>query len=382
MDVVLTMTVVYFCSLVFCFYLKLEWTHPAVVHSIIWLACCLLVGYFSESTYLPKDYYILVANLMFFIFAILGAQTFRNKNVNYKLCLSAQSYVKFLPFVFILTFYFVIFSKFSIGSLFNISAFREYLVADDGANYGMLGRLALLSLFSSCFLILRCKWTFFISSIFCLPMVIMLGAKTLILLYLVVMLVLTPKKLRFSKVLFFSILFILFFYIIMSVRYPDSSFNLISYYLYNYMSGGFLAFAQLEHAEQKIFGFNSLRNIYLWVSFFYPSEIASIIQNWVFVPFPVNVYSYLRPYYLDFGYVSIVFPMLFGFISGRVYVLKFKNIRSYYILYPIILYAILMQLFDDQYLTWISNWILLIIVGYLMTWDRNCAKNSCVNSNL
>ncbi|MDO3404051.1 hypothetical protein QWI28_02610 [Citrobacter freundii] len=166
MDVVLTMTVVYFCSLVFCFYLKLEWTHPAVVHSIIWLACCLLVGYFSESTYLPKDYYILVANLMFFIFAILGAQTFRNKNVNYKLCLSAQSYVKFLPFVFILTFYFVIFSKFSIGSLFNISAFREYLVADDGANYGMLGRLALLSLFSSCFLILRCKWTFFISSIF------------------------------------------------------------------------------------------------------------------------------------------------------------------------------------------------------------------------
>lgn len=168
----------------------------------------------------------------------------------------------------------------------------------------------------------------------------------------------------------------------MSVRYPDSSFSLISYYLYNYISGGFLAFAQLEHAEQKIFGFNSLRNIYLWISFFYPSEIASIIHNWVFVPFPVNVYSYLRPYYLDFGYASIVFPMIFGFISGRVYVLKFKNIRSYYILYPIILYAILMQLFDDQYLTWISNWILLIIVGYLMTWDRNCAKNRCINSNL
>ncbi|HEO9537848.1 TPA: O19 family O-antigen polymerase, partial [Escherichia coli] len=106
----------------------------------------------------------------------------------------------------------------------------------------------------------------------------------------------------------------------------------------------------------------------------YPVEIANILQEWVNVPFPVNVYTYLRPYYMDFDYLSLFFPIIFGFFSGRIYMQKYKNRRIYYIVYPITFYAIAMQLFDDQYLTWLSNWILLIITGYIMTWEGVCRK--------
>ncbi|MEC9561717.1 oligosaccharide repeat unit polymerase, partial [Escherichia whittamii] len=53
---------------------------------------------------------------------------------------------------------------------------------------------------------------------------------------------------------------------------------------------------------------------------------------------------------------------------------KYRKKRIYYIVYPITFYAIAMQLFDDQYLTWLSNWLLLIITGYVMTWEGGCRK--------
>ncbi|HFN7762208.1 TPA: O-antigen polymerase, partial [Escherichia coli] len=124
----------------------------------------------------------------------------------------------------------------------------------------------------------------------------------------------------------------------------------------------------------QVFGFYSFRNVYLWLNVLYPVEIANILQEWVNVPFPVNVYTYLRPYYMDFDYFSLLFPIIFGFFSGRIYVQKYRKKRIYYIVYPITFYAIAMQLFDDQYLTWLSNWILLIITGYVMTWEGGCRK--------
>ncbi len=373
MDVVILMTVFYICGLLFCFYLKLEWIHPAVVHALVWLFCSCLVLFLAEEEYLPDHYYILFANFMFFVFALLGGKTLVPKIIDNTLSIGSNIFLNGLPFIIIFFFYVIVFSNFSLDVFLNISAFRDYLVADDGANYGSLGRLALLSLFSSSFLLLRNKKLFFLSGIMCRPMIYILGAKTLNLLYLVTILVLTPKRLRLSKVVFFSILFILTFFGIMSIRFPDASFNLIFYYLFNYVSGGFLGFSQLTDTHPHTFGFYSFRNIYLWLSVFYPFSVANIIQEWVTVPFPVNVYTYLRPYYLDFGYVSIVFPAVFGLISGRIYVQKYKSIRRYYIFYPIVLYAILMQLFDDQYLTWLSNWLILVIVGYFMTWGKRNA---------
>ncbi|WP_312268165.1 O-antigen polymerase [Pseudescherichia sp.] len=374
MDVIVAMVVVYTCALVLCFYLKLELTHPAVVHALLWFACsCLAVNY-AEESYLPKDYFILIANILFFLCCIMGSQTVAVKKIEKVSFSRSNKIIKLIPFVFIISFYVVLLLNFRISSLLDISAFRDYLVADDGANYGTLGRLAMVSLFSSSFLLLRSKKLFFVSLFTCIPIIIILGAKTLVLLYLVSILILTPNRLRFSKILLFAVLFIFSFFGIMSFRYPDASFNLISYFLYNYICGGFLAFTQLSDVQTTSFGFYSFRNIYLWLNIFYPFDIANMIQDWVYVPFPVNVYTYLRPYYLDFGYFSVVFPMFFGFISGRVYIKKYKNIRTYYILYPIIFYAILMQLVDDQYFTWISNWIFLIIIGYIMTRGRKCLK--------
>ncbi|HCU2526849.1 Uncharacterised protein [Enterobacter hormaechei] len=379
MDVIVAMIIVYVCGLMLCFYLKLEWIHPAVVHALLWLFSSCFALYFSQEEYLPKVYFILFANLAFFLAAIIGGETTAPKLFG-KIEGGGQGlWPSIIPFIFIFSFYAVIFTKFSISTLWNISAFRDYLVADDGANFGLLGRLALLSLFSSCFLILGRQKLFFLSIILSIPMLLLLGAKVLILIYLSTILILTPKRLKLSKVLFFGGGFIFCFLAGMSIRYPEASLELIFFYLYNYISGGILAFSQLSETASQGFGYYSFRNIYLWLNIFYPFKIANIIQDWAYVPFPTNIYTYLRPYYVDFGYYAIIFPAIFGFLSGRIYTWKYKNPRAYYVIYPIVLYAILMQMFDDQYLTWLSNWILLIFVGYLMMYRKRNVKNSSVN---
>lgn len=382
MDVIIAMIIVYACGLMLCFYLKLEWIHPAVVHALLWSLSSILAFSFSEEEYLPKVYFILYANLAFFIAAIVGGETTFPKVMGEIVLKRKGIWPNIIPFGFIFLFYMVFFLKFSISTLWNISAFREYLVADDGANFGLLGRLALLSLFSSCFLLISHRKLFLLSFVLSVPMLLLLGAKVLVLLYLSTILILTPKRLKLSKVVLFGGGFIVCFLGVMSLRYPDASPGLMFYYLYNYMSGGILAFTQLADSPSQIFGFYSFRNIYLWLSILYPFKIANIVQDWVFIPFPTNIYTYLRPYFMDFGYFSIVFPAIFGFFSGRVYTWKYKNIRAYYIVYPIVLYAILMQLIDDQYFTWISNWILLIFVGYLMTCGKRNVKDSSVDSHI
>ncbi|EEW2381816.1 O19 family O-antigen polymerase [Escherichia coli O19:H7] len=374
MNVVQAMVIIYLCYLIICFFFRLEITHPAVVHTIIWLISASLALVFAEEKYLPNNYYIVIANSMFFIFSFIGGIGVFNKNKAFQLNIDKNSYVNALPFCLIISFYLIILITYNVNVLSNISAFRDYLVADDGANYGLLGRIAMLSLFSSCFLLLRSRRLFLLSAVLCIPIIIILSAKTLVLLYLITILILTPNRLKISKLLIFFSIFILFFIGIMRLRYPEASFNLILYYLYNYISGGFLAFSQLPNSFNQVFGFYSFRNFYLWLNVLYPVEIANILQEWVNVPFPVNVYTYLRPYYMDFDYLSLFFPIIFGFFSGRIYMQKYKNRRIYYIVYPITFYAIAMQLFDDQYLTWLSNWILLIITGYIMTWEGVCRK--------
>ncbi|HDR2161091.1 TPA: oligosaccharide repeat unit polymerase [Enterobacter cancerogenus] len=382
MDVIIALIIVYACGLMLCFYLKLEWIHPAVVHTMLWLFSSVLAFWFSEEEFLPKSYFILYANLSFLLTAIIGAETTFPKIMGKFTVERNGIWPNIIPFAFISLFYVVFFSKFSISTLWNIAAFREYLVADDGANFGLLGRLALLSLFSACFLLLRSRKLFILSFVLTVPMLILLGAKVLVLLYLSTILVLTPKRLKISKVILFGSGFIFCFIGVMSLRYPDAPPSLIFYYLYNYMSGGILAFSQLPDTTSETFGFYSFRNFYLWFGFLYPFKIANIVQEWVFIPFPTNIYTYLRPYFMDFGYLSIVFPAFFGFMSGRIYTWKYKNVRLYFVVYPIVLYAILMQLIDDQYFTWLSNWILLIFVGYFMTSGRKNVKDSSANSHI
>lgn len=367
MDVLLSMLIIYGCCLALCFYLKLEWIHPAIIHVLIWFSAILLAYIYSEEKYFPKSYIMLFANLLFFLGAIIGGnlrnvnRVFREPNFN----LSKLTCI--IPFAFIALFYCLVLSKFGLSVILDTASFRNFLVADSGANYGLLGRLALLSLFTTCFLLLKNNKLFLSASIMCVPMAFLLGAKTLILFYLVTVLVLTPKHLKFSKVLLIGGTFVLCFILTMSMRNPDASLGMISYYFYNYLSGGILAFSQLHVSHTTDFGFYSLRNIYLWLNVFYPYPVADLIQDWVMVPFPTNVYTYLRPYYLDFGWLALIFTSIFGFVSGKLYSQKFTNVRTFYITYPIALYAILMQIFDDQYLTWLSNWILLVIIGFVMT---------------
>lgn len=382
MDVLFSMLVVCGCCLLLCLYLRLGWIHPATVQVLLWSLSILLAYFYAEDEFYPKSYFILFANLSFFIFAIIGGNISFRSSVTRSPNFNLSRFTCVIPFLFIAIFYCVIMGQFSLSVILDASSFRDYLVEDNGANYGLLGRLALISLFTSCFLLLKNRRYFIFASLMCIPMVFLLGAKTLILFYLSAVLVLTPKRLKFSKVILTGGIFIVCFMLTMSMRYPDASFEMITFYLYNYLSGGLLAFSQLKELHIDQIGFYSFRNIYLWMNVFYPYPVANILQDWALVPFPTNIYTYLRPYYLDFGWFALFFTSLIGFISGKIYSQKYKNLRVYYILYPVVLYATLMQIFDDQYLTWLSNWILLSIIGFIMTRETKSEENSRIDRHI
>ena len=92
----------------------------------------------------------------------------------------------------------------------------------------------------------------------------------------------------------------------------------------------------------------------------FPSfKVREIIQPYVFVPYPTNVYSYYSIYIRDFGrFYAWILLAIFGFLHTSIHdkSIYYANIRSVFY-YAFLLYPLLMTFFIDQYLSIISTWI-------------------------
>jgi len=87
-----------------------------------------------------------------------------------------------------------------------------------------------------------------------------------------------------------------------------------------------------------------------------------------FVPFPTNVYTVFRTYYEDFDWVGIAATQfLFGFLHSLAHVRARKGHPPACFLYGCLLYALIMQVFHDQYFTLSSLWIQALV---LLGWSR------------
>jgi oligosaccharide repeat unit polymerase len=91
-------------------------------------------------------------------------------------------------------------------------------------------------------------------------------------------------------------------------------------------------------------------------------KIDELVQPFVFVPYPTNVYTVYSPYIRDFGRVYAWLMMaFFGFIHTWLYykALSIKDLR-YSLYYSFLLFPLLISFFMDFYLTTISMWIQII----------------------
>ena len=92
-------------------------------------------------------------------------------------------------------------------------------------------------------------------------------------------------------------------------------------------------------------------------------NVNELVQPFVFVPYPTNVYTYYSPYLKDFGKFYAWFMIaFFGFIHTYLHnkAIITKNIR-YCLYFSFMIYPLLMSFFQDQYLSLFSSWFQIVL---------------------
>lgn len=119
-----------------------------------------------------------------------------------------------------------------------------------------------------------------------------------------------------------------------------------------------------QNLEPNYRGDNTLRffNKILQNFGFYEQTQTSLLSEFVFIPYPTNVYTFYSPYIRDFG--KIYAWMMLLFFGGMHSWLFHKAVKSksfrFTIYYSISVYPLLMSFFQDQYMSLLSTWIQMI----------------------
>lgn len=88
-----------------------------------------------------------------------------------------------------------------------------------------------------------------------------------------------------------------------------------------------------------------------------------IVEAYVFMPYPTNVYTAFRVYLRDFG---VVYLGLMFFVFGCLHSFLFQRARvtremRYVLYYAFLLFPLLLSFFRDQYMTVFSSWLKIIL---------------------
>jgi oligosaccharide repeat unit polymerase len=142
-------------------------------------------------------------------------------------------------------------------------------------------------------------------------------------------------------------------------------------HLLHYIPAGVIGFdAQIGRDVPAALGVHTFRTVFAVlkaVGFDVP--VVDLVRPYVQTPISTNVYSVFSPYYADFGVLGIVvFFLAFGCLTGSVNrQLRQAPSPTLAMLYGILLYALIMQFFQDQYLSLLSQWIQLLIWTAVLT---------------
>jgi len=102
--------------------------------------------------------------------------------------------------------------------------------------------------------------------------------------------------------------------------------------------------------------------------FFKGQELISFNKDFVFVPYPTNVFTYYNAYIIDFGRLYAWFMLLIiGLIHTFFYnkATQTKNFRySFY--YSILLFPLVVSFFSDMYFSVLSMWIQIVFFGEMI----------------
>jgi len=226
---------------------------------------------------------------------------------------------------------------------------------------------------------------------FSIGSVIILAGRTYIILLAVLVTVALASRLQHKGevtkpillILSISVITIIFF---ASVSYIQPRFYIseaspwtgIETHLLNYVPSALAAFSiQVENGNDLTYGQYTFRTIYaIFHRLGANVEVASLVRPYVNVPFPTNTYTFFSPYYADFGWTGVLAASLgFGALTGaiaKIGICMSRPVAS--MAFVILLYALLMQFFQDQYMSLLSQWVQLLTATFLLSWKWEIRK--------
>lgn len=122
-------------------------------------------------------------------------------------------------------------------------------------------------------------------------------------------------------------------------------------FLCMYITSAPVAFGYLRQSISDTLCPNSLWVIYnifekIFLGYATPHES---FENFVFVPIATNVYTILRPFYQDAGYIGVAyFALIYGILSGYIYRLARNGSSIGICLYSYIVFILSLQFFDEM----------------------------------
>ncbi len=263
-------------------------------------------------------------------------------------------------------------------SLANLADIRQNLAEDDGKKYGTYGLIQfLLSIYLLLYAATKTKfhYRFTLFYIIFFYFTALLGAKAAFLFFFSSLLyvLLWQKKINISKVVL-SVALIFSLFVVITLLRTDSSYNtdlsFLSDVLLIYSITSMPGLALTAHgASSPFFGYQTFRVIYLWLNKIgFSLPISPVLLQFTYTPLPTNVFSYVKPYFTDFGYVGVfLLPLIIGFLNNYMFFRANKGRLGSFILNALLIFPLIMQFFDDQYFRWFSNWIYFSVLILLLT---------------
>lgn len=266
-------------------------------------------------------------------------------------------------------------------SIFSVQDLKEQLIEDDGKKFGSFGLIQLLaSVYVVIFiatrdLIKENKVKFFALLVVFVYFTLLLGSKGQFVFFFCSTLYLLAwmKKVNKYHMLIAGVLLVALMLFVTFIRFggaedsitSDSIIDLLLIYTITSLPGLHL----LQAAQPKVFGYYTFRILYVWLNklgFDFP--VAPVLSEFTMTPLPTNVYSYIKPYYHDFGYPGVfILPLILGVVHNFFYFKANKGNLNYLILSAFLIYPLGMQIFEENYFRQFTNWVYVFLLIQLLT---------------
>lgn len=379
----------FFLSTVVCLFLYKNIISPPVILSIVWLTAFVFYSFspFTDSFQSPHHFIFIIGHLFFIVGFVLVCRP-QNQKPDIK-SIEAKYIIRYKSFIILLMIQIIILSIEIINAIEVVSNnyinnwwfSLKYARTMDYYNKGVLFDYTAILSFVITFILFsiylfyknndkkKLKKLLILQLIIAVLFSLLSMGRTFIFqliipIFFIYIISKSKNNVQTLRVLIiFATIAILVFFLINSLKFINSTSNIMnSFYLY--MSGSIKAFIDwIEiNNDSLLYGENTFRFfLALFNSLGIDVDSKEIVEDFIMLGngFSTNVYTVYKWYYSDFGLLYALFiQFLLGIFHGIMYKNAYKKgTISSIVLLSISYYPLIMQFFQDQYISLTSTWI-------------------------